>query len=72
MYNYAGFTWPDSYKTYKVRQDDLAWGEKMTNPDVIYGSASGWATRGSSYNWFDKKTVWGGLEYRAPDNLASR
>ena len=44
----------------------------MTNPDILIGSTSGWVTRGSSYNWFDKKTVWGGLEFRTADNVSSR
>ena len=45
----------------------------MTNPTTLTGECtSGWSSTGPSYNWFDKKTVWGELEYRTADNSQSR
>ena len=53
-------------------QNDIALGEKMTDPSINAGQGAGWSSRGPDYNWFDKSTLWGGLELRMPDNAASR
>ena len=42
--------------------------EMMKHPSIEMGADSGWSTLGPVYNKFDKKTLWGGMQFKTRDN----
>ena len=55
------FTWPSFEVAYESTQSDIAWGSKMTDPEVDEDSVDVWSSLGADYNYFDKTVMKAGF-----------
>ena len=67
------FQWPSPFElAYQATQSDIAWGSKMSDPEVSTDSVDAWSSLGADYNYFDKIVMKAGFQLKMTLNDDTR